>query len=66
MGDKLDFGAQFRSRDERPHVYMNGATVGCGDHPSLPKRHKWSKVRVFGRYRDRICLNCSLTESVGA
>lgn len=69
MTDKPDFSAQFRA-DPRSTVltYMGGACASCGDHPSLPKRHRWSKVREFRAgskvYRDRMCLNCALTKSV--
>lgn len=65
-----DFRAQFRSdRPEREYVYMGGTAMSCGDHPSLPKRHRWSKVREYvggnGRvWRDRMCLTCALTKGV--
>jgi hypothetical protein len=65
-----DFRAQFRSgRPETPKVaspYMGGTAMSCGQHPTLPKRHRWSKVRIFkterGQFRDRICHNCGLTK----
>lgn len=65
MSDQPDFSAQFRE-PERSKVerYMGGMTIGCGDHPTMPQQHRWSKVREFGRYRDRMCLNCSLTKGV--
>jgi hypothetical protein len=67
--DAPDFRAQFRERNDTSkteHAYMGGTTIGCGDHPSTPKRHRWSKVRIFktqrGEFRDRMCLNCGLTK----
>lgn len=56
-----DFRAQFEN-PERVSTYMGGTSVGCGDHPTMPKKHRWSKVRVFRNFRDRICHNCGLTK----
>jgi hypothetical protein len=62
---KPDFRAQFRDdQPKQPHVYMGGMATSCGEHPTLPKRHRWSKIREFGSFRDRMCLNCALTKGV--
>jgi hypothetical protein len=64
---KPDASAQFRTdQPGRERVYMGGTAMSCGMHPSLPKRHRWSKVREYrtsrGVYRDRMCLTCALTK----
>lgn len=68
--DRPDNILQFRGHPKRdePFVYMGGTAMSCGQHPSLPTRHRWSKVREFktarGVIRDRMCMTCALTESV--
>lgn len=64
-----DFGAQFRScRPDYARVYMGGTAMQCGQHPSLPKRHRWGAWRVFVMPnpdyigRDRTCQVCSLVD----
>jgi hypothetical protein len=64
---KPDASAQFRSSQApQEHVYMGGTAMSCGMHPSLPKQHRWSKVRPFLTGFDRMCLTCALTKSVDA
>ncbi len=73
MGDgEPDARAQFRSREpERPFVYMGGTAMSCGQHPSLPKRHRWghwyevdfrSKGGSLGW--ERLCQTCALVSDV--
>lgn len=50
-------------RDEMP--YMGGTTIGCGDHPTAHKQHRWGPWQTWvighGRVRyERMCLNCGL------
>lgn len=59
-----DFTAQFRKPKE-PFVYMGGAAMSCGQHPSLPKRHRWGPWRRFttnhgAGFWERMCLACAL------
>jgi hypothetical protein len=65
---KPDFGAQFRSETTMSREYVGGYSRSCGEHPSLPKQHRWGKVRSYktshGVYRDRMCLVCALTKGV--
>jgi hypothetical protein len=55
---------QFRNppRKDEPYVYMGGTTIGCGDHPTTPKRHRWGRWRVSGsgKSRYRMCNTCGL------
>lgn len=55
-----DATAQFKSA---PHdgVYMGGTTIGCGQHPTTPKRHRWTAWD--GEWR--MCKNCGLCQSKG-
>jgi len=62
-----DFDAQFRSPpDPYAKIYMGGTTVSCGEHPTLPKRHRWGPWRVFVMRnpayigRERMCKTCGL------
>lgn len=59
-----DFHAQFRTVTEPSTTYMGGTAMSCGQHPSLPKRHRWTKWEYpHGRqYRERRCTVCALTE----
>lgn len=62
--DRPDFGAQFRSPPPGPFVYMGGTAMSCGQHPTLPKRHRWGAWRRYEFKRapgwDRMCVNCAL------
>lgn len=65
MGDVIrpDFSAQFREPyDNRERVYMGGTTIGCGDRPKLPKRHKWGPWEQFWPHGgwEQTCKNCGL------
>ena len=64
-----DFGAQFRNGPpDWARVYMGGTAMSCGQHPSLPKRHRWGPWRVFVMRnpdyigRDRTCQVCALVD----
>lgn len=62
---KPDASAQFRgAQRSEDRVYMGGTSMSCGMHPSLPKQHRWSKVRPFVNGFDRMCLTCALTKGV--
>lgn len=59
-----DFNGQFCS-DEQPFVYMGGTAMSCGQHPSLPRRHRWGpwkQVALAGGIKawERMCLTCAL------
>jgi len=68
---KPDFMAQFRRRPEEPKqplAYMGGTAMSCGQHPSLPKRHRWQpwKQVTIGTTVawERMCGACALVDDI--
>jgi hypothetical protein len=63
---KPDSSAQFRSTSSFDgSVYMGGTAMSCGQHPSLPKRHRWSAWREIKFHSgavawERTCKTCAL------
>lgn len=64
-----DFRAQFSSKPQ-PYVYMGGTAMSCGQHPSLPKRHRWGPwrkimVKATGAIGwGRTCKTCALVSDM--
>lgn len=43
---KPDNVLQFKgTRTEMDYTYMGGTAIGCGDHPTARKRHRWKKKK---------------------
>lgn len=68
---KPNFDAQFRDPPGPPFVYMGGTTIGCGDHPTTPKRHRWGPWRIVDYRphggavgRERTCQTCGLVSDM--
>jgi hypothetical protein len=64
-----DFFAQFRKPPTPtiPRVYMGGTAMSCGDHPSLPKRHRWGAWQKIEFHTgvegwERCCKMCALVD----
>ncbi len=65
MADKPSNVLQFEQPRQR-YLYMGGTTIGCGDHPTAAKRHRWGPwMPVYsGRGRERSCKTCGLMSDV--
>lgn len=66
-----DSGAQFRDPPGPAYVYMGGTAMSCGQHPSLPKEHRWGPWRTVdfrhrggGVGRERTCKVCALVSDI--